>query len=117
VKAFRDGPGRGQPRPAPAGDSARDAGRLKRSTPSRCPPAAVFTQRSRTAIAPGAGLVTVTCQPSQDQTTLATVSYDLTALAPTANADLDRFAADYPRFLEQWQRDIKQAITASGNHT
>lgn len=64
-----------------------------------------------------AGLVTVTCQPSQDETTLATVSYDLTALAPAANADLDRFAADYPSFLEQWQRDIGRAITAAGNHT
>jgi hypothetical protein len=62
-----------------------------------------------------AGLVTVTCAPWEDEMTLATVSYDLTALAPTANADLDRFAAHYPSFLEQWQQAIGQAITASGN--
>jgi hypothetical protein len=64
-----------------------------------------------------AGLVTVTCEPWADDTTTATVSYDLTALAPEANAELDRFAAHYPHFLEQWQQAIAQAITASGTST
>jgi hypothetical protein len=64
-----------------------------------------------------AGLVTVTCAPGQDDTTLATVSYDLTALVPEANAELDRFAAHYPHFLQQWQQAIAQAVTASGNPT
>jgi hypothetical protein len=64
-----------------------------------------------------AGVVTVTCEPREDQTTIATVSYDLTALVPEANADLDRFAANYPHFLDRWQRAIAQAITASGNPT
>lgn len=63
-----------------------------------------------------AGVVTVTCEPWEDDTTIATVSYDLTALAPEANAELDRFAAHYPHFLDQWQQAIAQAITASGNH-
>jgi hypothetical protein len=62
-----------------------------------------------------AGLVTVACTPGEDDTTTATVSYDLTTLAPQANADLDRFAAHYPSFLDQWQQAIAQAITASGD--
>jgi hypothetical protein len=64
-----------------------------------------------------AGLVSVTCQPWEGDTTLATVSYDLTALVPEANAELDRFAAHYPHFLQQWQQAIAQAIAASGNPT
>jgi len=64
-----------------------------------------------------AGLVSVTCQPWEGDTTLATVSYDLTALAPQANAELDRFAAHYPSFLDQWQQAIARATTASGNPT
>jgi hypothetical protein len=62
-----------------------------------------------------AGLVTVACTPGEDDTTIATISYDLTTLAPEANAELDRFAAHYPSFLDQWQQAIAQAITASGN--
>jgi hypothetical protein len=64
-----------------------------------------------------AGLVTVACAPGEDQTTVATVSYDLTALTPQANADLDRFAAHYPTFLDQWQQSIAHAITTSGHPT
>jgi len=66
-----------------------------------------------TVTAARAGLVTVICEPSTDETTTATVSYDLTALTPEANADLDEFAANYPRFLDHWQRSIAQAVTAS----
>lgn len=64
-----------------------------------------------------AGMVTVTCEPSEDDTTTATIRYDLTTLAPEANAALDRFAAHYPHFLEQWQQAIAGAITASGSPT
>jgi hypothetical protein len=64
-----------------------------------------------------AGLVTVACAPGQDHTTIATVNYDLTALTPQANADLDRFAAHYPSFLDQWQHAIAQATTASRTPT
>ena len=60
---------------------------------------------------------TVTCEPWEDQTTIATIRYDLTALAPEANAELDRFAARYPSFLDQWQRAVAEAITAPGNPT
>lgn len=57
------------------------------------------------------------CAPGQDHTTIATVNYDLTALTPQANADLDRFAAHYPSFLDQWQHAIAQATTASRTPT
>jgi hypothetical protein len=62
-----------------------------------------------------AGLVTVACAAGEDDTTLVTVSYDLTALAPEANAELDRFAAHYPSLLDHWQQAITQATTASGH--
>jgi hypothetical protein len=57
-----------------------------------------------------AGLVTVTCEPATDETTTATVGYDLTALTPEANADLDEFAANYPQLLDHWQHSIAQAV-------
>jgi hypothetical protein len=58
-----------------------------------------------------AGLVTVACQPSATGTT-ATVSYDLTALTPEANAELGRFAGDYPQFLAHWEHAIARALAA-----
>jgi hypothetical protein len=51
------------------------------------------------------------CQPSATGTTAA-VSYDLTALTPEANAELGRFAADYPQFLAHWERAIARAVAA-----
>ena len=92
------------------------AGRRSIWTVIGCDPGTAIQYATTT---PGdrAGLVTVTCQPWEGDTTLATVSYDLTALAPEANVDLDRFAAHYPHFLEQWRQAIAQAITASGNPT
>jgi Polyketide cyclase / dehydrase and lipid transport len=59
-----------------------------------------------------AGLVTVTCQPSPAGTT-ATVSYDLTALTPEANAALASFADGYPQFLAHWEQSIAHAIAVS----
>ncbi len=56
-----------------------------------------------------AGLVTVSCRPSAAGTT-ATVSYDMTALAPPANAELDRFAASFTRFLRHWELSISHAL-------
>ena len=69
-------------------------------------------------VTPGdrAGLVTVVCRPTDDGETMATVSYDLTALAPEANERLARFAASYPHFLEQWRHDIELALAGSGHH-
>jgi len=60
------------------------------------------------------GLVTVTCEPSTNGTK-ATVSYDLTALSPEAEAELGRFAASYPLFLGQWERSIAEAAI-KGDH-
>jgi hypothetical protein len=92
------------------------AGRRSTWTVTRRDPATTIAYVTTT---PGdrAGLVTVACKPGEDNTTTATVSYDLTTLAPEANADLDRFAAHYPSFLDQWQQAIAQAITASGHPT
>ncbi|MGO9964028.1 MAG: SRPBCC family protein [Acidimicrobiales bacterium] len=54
------------------------------------------------------GLVTVICESSANGTQ-ATVSYDLTALGPGAEAGLGRFAANYPSFLGRWESSIAQA--------
>jgi hypothetical protein len=92
------------------------AGRRSTWTVTRRDPATTIAYVTTT---PGdrAGLVTVACKPGEDNTTTATVSYDLTTLAPAANADLDRFAAHYPHLLDRWQQAIAQAITASGHPT
>jgi hypothetical protein len=62
---------------------------------------------SYTRVTPGdrAGIVTVRCQAAAAGTRV-TVGYDLTALAPEANAELDRFAAGYREFLASWERAI-----------
>jgi hypothetical protein len=92
------------------------AGRRSTWTVIRRDPATTIQYATTT---PGdrAGLVTVACAPGEDDTTIATISYDLTALAPEANAELDRFAAHYPSYLNGWQRAIAQAITAPGHPT
>jgi hypothetical protein len=71
------------------------------------PPAAIRYAQST----PGhrAGTVSVGCRPSSAGTTV-TVGYDLTALTPEANAELDRFAAGYPDFLAHWEQAIARAI-------
>jgi hypothetical protein len=92
------------------------AGRRSTWTVTRHDPGTTIQYATTT---PGdrAGLVTVACAAEEDDTTTVTVSYDLTTLAPEANADLDRFAAHYPHLLDQWQQAIAQAITASGHPT
>ena len=55
------------------------------------------------------GLVAVACQAS-GEATRATVSYDLTALNPEADAELDAFAADYPSFLAHWERSFAEVV-------
>jgi hypothetical protein len=110
--------------PSPAADDTEPGTVFQTDHAGRRSTWTVIRRDSGTTIAyatttPGdrAGVVTVTCAPWEDQTTIATVSYDLTALAPEANAELDRFAASYPSYLNGWQRAIAQAITASGNPT
>jgi hypothetical protein len=110
--------------PSPAADDTEPgtvfwtdhAGRRSTWTVTRRDPATTIAYAT---ITPGerAGLVTVALAPGEDHATVATVGYDLTALAPGANADLDRFAAHYRSFLDQWQRAIARAITASGKPT
>jgi hypothetical protein len=58
-------------------------------------------------VTPGdrAGTVAVTCEPDEPGTR-AEVVYDLTALAPDAQAALDAFAAGYAEFLARWERAI-----------
>ncbi len=64
-------------------------------------------------VTPGqrAGLVTVTCQASA-MGTEATVRYDLTALRPDANSQLDHFATNFASFLGHWERAIAAAAEA-----
>jgi hypothetical protein len=57
------------------------------------------------------GLVAVTCEASPTGTE-ARVSYDLTALNTESNAELDRFAANYPEFLAHWERAIAHVTAA-----
>lgn len=58
-------------------------------------------------VTPGerAGLVTVDCRASSVGTEV-TVRYDLTALSPDANSELDHFAANFPSFLRHWEQAI-----------
>ena len=67
-------------------------------------------------VTPGerAGLVSVVCSAEDDDITAATVSYNLTALTPHANAALEEFAEQYPDFLEHWRKAIEHAIGGSG---
>jgi hypothetical protein len=62
------------------------------------------------------GLVSVVCEPSgirgpEGGATTATVSYDLTALSPAAQLELDGFAKDYLSFLEHWEQAIAEAVS------
>jgi hypothetical protein len=62
-----------------------------------------------------AGTVTVTLDSGAEADgTQVTVSYDLTALSEPGAAHLARFAADYPRFLAQWEKSIAAALAAAG---
>lgn len=63
-----------------------------------------------------AGTVTVTLgdDPAPDESRVATVDYDLTALSDGAAADLGRFAAHYPQFLHHWEEAIA-AVTGTAD--
>jgi hypothetical protein len=61
-----------------------------------------------------AGLVSVACSAEDNGITAVTVSYDLTALTPDANAALDEFAEQYPDFLEHWRQAIEHTMAGSG---
>jgi hypothetical protein len=56
-----------------------------------------------------AGLVTVTCEP-RDGGTAATVTYELTALSPDAEAELDGFDRHFPAMMDTWQQAVSAAL-------
>ena len=59
-----------------------------------------------------AGMVTVTLGDDSEGT-FARVEYRLTALADEAVVELQRFAAQYPAFLEHWETSIARACGQS----
>lgn len=61
-----------------------------------------------------AGTVTVTLddETGPDESRVATVEYDLTALSAEAATELARFAAGYPQFLRHWEAAIEAATQA-----
>lgn len=64
-------------------------------------------------VTPGerAGRVTVRCEADGPGSTLATVTYDLTALSEDANAAVETFADGYQAYLEHWRAAIEHALT------
>lgn len=63
-----------------------------------------------------AGTVTVTLDDGAPpgEPRVATVDYDLTALSGEAATHLGRFAADYPRFLRDWEEAMAAATGTPG---
>ena len=61
----------------------------------------VYARVSGTATA---GTVRVRCDEAPDGTTAAEVAYDLTALGPDADAELEAFAARFDDYLETGAR-------------
>ncbi len=61
-----------------------------------------------------AGTVTVTLDDAgtAGHASTATVEYDLTALSDEAAAELARFAAHYPQYLQHWEQAIAAATSA-----
>jgi len=63
---------------------------------------------------PGDRAGTVTVRLEADGTTsLVEVVYDLTALAPESEADLQEFADGYAAYLESWERDIAAYLSGT----
>ncbi|REE97698.1 SRPBCC family protein [Thermomonospora umbrina] len=62
-------------------------------------------------VTPGsrAGTVTVSLTENTTGHTTVDVTYELTALTPTAEPALHRFATDYPTFLHTWQEALTTA--------
>ncbi len=62
-------------------------------------------------VAPGirAGTVEVACADDESGTTIATVTYDMTALSADGERWLAEFAAGYDRYLDHWSHAITAA--------
>ena len=56
-----------------------------------------------------AGIVTVVCRPDGDGTAV-TVTYELTALTPAAEAELEHFGSGFPAMMETWQAAVSAAL-------
>jgi Polyketide cyclase / dehydrase and lipid transport len=63
-----------------------------------------------------AGTVTVELEPAADGTTIARVTYDLTALDATAAPALTEFEAGYDDFLAGWAGEIAEAVSGQPHH-
>jgi hypothetical protein len=63
-------------------------------------------------VAPGirAGTIEVACADDGSATTIATVTYDMTALSADGELWLTEFAAGYDSYLDHWCRAITTAI-------
>jgi hypothetical protein len=66
-------------------------------------------------VTPGvqAGTISVDLRPERDGT-VADVRYELTALDPAADGELEAFAAGYDAYMAHWERLIAAALTARG---
>ena len=67
---------------------------------------------ARVAEGESAGIVTVSCAPT-DAGTEVTVSYDLSALSPAGAERLPQFASSYEQMLEHWRQHTSQALAPS----
>ena len=64
------------------------------------------------------GTVEVSCAAGPDDTTLATATYELTALTPDGDADLASWTEGwYASYLADWQRQIATALGAAAPET
>ena len=63
-------------------------------------------------VAPGirAGTIEVVCADDGSGTTIATVTYDMTALSADGERWLAEFAAEYDGYLDHWRRAITTAV-------
>lgn len=74
---------------------------------------ATSARYARVAHGRNAGLVTVACSPDDDGGTAATVTYELTALSPEAEAELDHFAHEFPAMMRTWEESVSAALESA----
>ena len=61
-----------------------------------------------------AGVIRVSCEGDHHGTTIANVTYEMTALSDKGDARLQQFAANYQRYLAHWESAIHEALSAGG---
>jgi Polyketide cyclase / dehydrase and lipid transport len=57
-----------------------------------------------------AGIVTVTCSPTADESSQVTVQYDITALGDAGEAFASSLADHYDAFIESWRDEIVNSL-------